>query len=148
MTSVRGGLQLHGGNAKIITVLTTRNRSLSTSAHCIWYQSCQGKQYSQALCGTVLHSHGEETEQDHFNSGDFPGGPMVKNLPANAEDMGTISGPGRFHMSWATKPLCHNYWAHPPEPTCHNYWSLHALGPVFHNKRRHCNEKPEHHNKE
>ena len=28
----------------------------------------------------------------------FPGGPMVKNLPANAEDTGLITGPGRFHM--------------------------------------------------
>ena len=28
---------------------------------------------------------------------DLPGGPVVKNLPANAEDMGSIPGPGRFH---------------------------------------------------
>ena len=25
---------------------------------------------------------------------------MVKNLPANAGDTGSISGPGRFHMPW------------------------------------------------
>ena len=29
---------------------------------------------------------------------DFPGGPVVKNPPANAEDTGFIPGPGRFHM--------------------------------------------------
>ena len=29
---------------------------------------------------------------------DFPGGPVVKNLPANAGDMGLIPGPGRSHM--------------------------------------------------
>ena len=29
---------------------------------------------------------------------DFPGGPLVKNLPANAGDMGLIPVPGRFHM--------------------------------------------------
>ena len=29
---------------------------------------------------------------------DFPGGPVVKNLPANAEEMGLIPGPGRFHI--------------------------------------------------
>ena len=29
---------------------------------------------------------------------DFPGGAVVKNLPANAEDAGSISGPGRSHM--------------------------------------------------
>ena len=30
--------------------------------------------------------------------GDFPGGTMVKNPPANAGDMGSIPGPGRSHM--------------------------------------------------
>ena len=29
---------------------------------------------------------------------DFPGGPLVKNLPENAGDMGLIPGPGRFYM--------------------------------------------------
>ena len=28
---------------------------------------------------------------------DFPGGPVVKNLPANAGDTGLIPGPGRSH---------------------------------------------------
>ena len=28
---------------------------------------------------------------------DFPGGTVVKNLPANAGDMGSIPGLGRFH---------------------------------------------------
>ena len=32
------------------------------------------------------------------DSGDFPGGPVVKNLPANAGDTGLIPGPGRSHM--------------------------------------------------
>ena len=31
---------------------------------------------------------------------DFPGGPVVNNLPVNAEDMGLIPGPERFHMPW------------------------------------------------
>ena len=30
--------------------------------------------------------------------GDFPGGPVVKNPPANAGDTGSRLGPGRFHM--------------------------------------------------
>ena len=30
--------------------------------------------------------------------GEFPSGPVDKNLPANAGDMGSIPGPGRFHM--------------------------------------------------
>ena len=29
----------------------------------------------------------------------FPGGSAVKNSPASAGDMGSIPGPGRFHMS-------------------------------------------------
>ena len=29
---------------------------------------------------------------------DFPGGPVVKNLPTNAGDSGSVSGPGRFHV--------------------------------------------------
>ena len=30
--------------------------------------------------------------------GDFPGGAVVKNPPANAGDMGLSPGPGRFHI--------------------------------------------------
>ena len=29
---------------------------------------------------------------------DFPGGTVVKNLPANAGEMGSSAGPGRSHM--------------------------------------------------
>ena len=29
----------------------------------------------------------------------FPGSSVVKNLPANAGDMGSIPGPGRSHMT-------------------------------------------------
>ena len=35
---------------------------------------------------------------EDFLSWDFPGGTVVKNLPANAGDMGSIPGPGRSHM--------------------------------------------------
>ena len=31
--------------------------------------------------------------------GDFPDGAVVKNLPANAGDTGSIPGPGRSHMT-------------------------------------------------
>ena len=31
---------------------------------------------------------------------DFPGDPEVKNLPISAEDLGSIPGPGRSHLSW------------------------------------------------
>ena len=42
---------------------------------------------------------------------DFPGGPVVKNLPANAGMIGLIPGLGRFHMPWGNKPTYHNYWS-------------------------------------
>ena len=32
------------------------------------------------------------------NLSDFPGGAVVKDLPANAGDTGSIPGPGRSHM--------------------------------------------------
>ena len=34
---------------------------------------------------------------------DFPGGAVVKNLPANAGDMGSSPGLGRSHMPWSNK---------------------------------------------
>ena len=32
---------------------------------------------------------------------DFPGGAVVKNLPAKAGDTGSIPGPWRTHMLWS-----------------------------------------------
>ena len=32
---------------------------------------------------------------------DFPGGPVVKNLPENVGDMGPTPGRGRFHILWS-----------------------------------------------
>ena len=40
---------------------------------------------------------------------DFPGGPVVKNPPANAGHTGSIPGPGRSHIPWSNKPVRHNY---------------------------------------
>ena len=54
----------------------------------------------------------------------FPGGSVVKNLPANAGDTGSIPGPGRSHMHGATKSVC--------------------LEPVLHSKRSYHKEKPAH----
>ena len=49
---------------------------------------------------------------------------------SNAGDMGSIHGPGRFHMPlWATKPLCHNYRAHALEPQLLKPASSRALEP-------------------
>ena len=86
---------------------------------------------------------------------DFPGGAVVKNLPAKAGDMGSIPGPGRSHTprtneAHAPQPLSLHSRAREPQ-----LLSLHAttmkpvhLEPMLHNKRSHCNEKPAHLNKE
>ena len=39
----------------------------------------------------------DETES-RMRGGDFPGGAVVKNPPANAGDTGLSPGPGRSHM--------------------------------------------------
>ena len=39
----------------------------------------------------------------------FPGGAVVKNLPANAGDTGSSPGPGDPTCHRATKPVRHNY---------------------------------------
>ena len=41
----------------------------------------------------------------------FPGGPVVKNLPCNAGDVGSIPGQGTKipHVTEQLKPMCHNY---------------------------------------
>ena len=43
----------------------------------------------------VRHVHIAIFKMDNH---DFPGGPVVKNLPANAGDMGLMPGVGRYHM--------------------------------------------------
>ena len=55
------------------------------------------------------------------------GGPVVKNLPANAEDMGLIPAPGRFHT-----------------PTCHNYCNPSTPESMLHKKRNQCNVRSVH----
>ena len=69
--------------------------------------------------------------QVRIENPNFPGGPLVENLPAGARGMGSIPGPGRFHMPWSNKSVHHNN------------WSPH-LEPVLHNKRSCCDEKPAH----
>ena len=40
---------------------------------------------------------------------DFPGDTVDKNLPASVGDTGSIPGPERFHLLWASKPGQDNY---------------------------------------
>ena len=58
---------------------------------------------------------------------DFPGGPVVKNPPSNAGDVGSISGR-------ATKPVHHNYWALKPQlESLHAATTCRNKDPVCHN---------------
>ena len=43
------------------------------------------------------------------STSNFPGGAAAEKPPANAGDMGSIPGLGRFHMAQSIKPLCPNY---------------------------------------
>ena len=52
----------------------------------------------------------------------------MKNLPANAGDMGLIPGPEDPTCLGAAKPVGHRYWA--------------CAEPTIHSKRRHSSEEP------
>ena len=55
-----------------------------------WYQgNANQKQNEMPFVRTAKIKH---------NTEDFPGGTVDSNLPANEADMGSIPGPGRFHM--------------------------------------------------
>ena len=75
----------------------------------------------------------------------FPGGSVVKNLPANAGNMGLILVWEDPTCHRAAKPMWHHYWACALEPKGYNCWSPCALKPVLCNTRSHCNEKTLHH---
>ena len=65
----------------------------------------------------------------------LPGGSVVKNLPANADDMGLIPDLQRFHVSWsswASVPQLLSLCSRAQEPQLQK--SEH-LEPVLHNKR-------------
>ena len=66
-------------NSKCITDLNVKHRSIKLL----------GKKHRENLCDLGLSKE--------FLGG-FPGGAVVKNLPANARDMGSSPGPGRSHM--------------------------------------------------
>ena len=64
------------------------------------------------------------------NKQDFLGGPVVKNLRANAGDMGSIPGPGRSHTPTGNE-ACVPQLLKPV-----------SLEPVLRNKGTHGSEKP------
>ena len=71
---------------------------------------CQGKEETLevALClfpskaGTQLDMWAKSLKEQRNNgSRDFPDDPVVKSLPCNAEDTGSILDVGRSHMPWS-----------------------------------------------
>ena len=75
---------------------------------------------------------------------DFLGGTLVKNLPANAGDMGSIPGPGKSHQPWSNKarvPQLLSLHSRAPEPQLLSPW---ATTTEAHSLRAHApwQEKP------
>ena len=69
---------------------------------------------------------------------DNPGGPGVKNLPANAGDTGSISSLGKVHM-----PQGNCAWAPQLLISCATTTEIHKPESLDSaTKRSHCNEKP------
>ena len=66
-------------------------------------------------------------------SRDFPSGPVVRSLPANAGDMGSILSLGGSRLLRGNEV---------PVTTT----EIRALKPLLYNKRSHCNEKSTYHN--
>ena len=96
---------------------------------------------------TLLDSLSVVTHIKHKRR-DFPGGAVVKNLPANAGDTSSSPGPGRSHVprsneARAPQLLSLRSRAREPQllkPVC--------LESVLRNKRSPCNEKPAHRKEE
>ena len=75
----------------------------------------------------------------------FFGGSLVNNPPSSAGDTDSIPHLGRVHVLWSDWACAPQAWS-----LCSGAWELpllspRVLGPVLHNKRSHCDEKPAHH---
>ena len=70
---------------------------------------------------TCPGGHGHRAAELSFKPSckDFPGGPVVKSPPANAGDVGSILGWGRFHRTQLLKPVhpraCASQQENPPQ---------------------------------
>ena len=62
----------------------------------------------------------QKTTQNKKINRDLPGGPLGRNPPACAEDVGSVPGPGRFHMPQGNQV---SLWATTTQPTNHSYWA-------------------------
>ena len=72
----------------------------------------------------------------------FPGGPMVKNLPCNTRDTGSILVQEDPTSLGTAKPVNYNYWAWALGPMIGKYWAHQATTTVLHNKRSTATRSP------
>ena len=91
------------GHLGVIMYITSKNTScLDIQILC---PSLRCRRHRDGFVDGVNKSHGCRlfllTSFRNYQKGyeDFPGDPMVKNWPANAENMSSIPGPGRSCMS-------------------------------------------------
>ena len=68
----------------------------------IWLKKrLPGRGHSKGPEAGMMRKEADSLKQwrkQRVGGGDFPGGAVVKNLPANAGDTGLSPGPGRSHM--------------------------------------------------
>ena len=91
----------HQGSPTVVGLKSFPGLHMSPPSHlpphptrlgCLWL-TC-------VVCGRNQHNIVKQLLFKKVTKG-FPGGSVVKNLPANAGDMGSISDPGRSHVSWS-----------------------------------------------
>ena len=91
---------LYHGYLPLLTFLLLHSAGVSSASegvkrkHFVHVWGHAGGQVKQ-----VGHHHGPVVKNP--SSRGFPGGSMVKDLPANAGDTGWIPDPGRSHMPWS-----------------------------------------------
>ena len=66
-----------------------------------WVRSLVGELRSCMWHGRKIKDKCKILKKKNKNILDFLDGPAVRNPPANAGDMSSIPGLGRFHMSWS-----------------------------------------------
>ena len=89
---------------------------------------------TESLCctpeiNTTLSSYTSITVLMKIKKEHVPGGPVVKNTPANAGDMGSNLSLGRFHVLWSNRAhaACHNCWACALQQGKPPQWGAHTL---------------------
>ena len=65
-------------------------------------EACAAMEELQATSIALKKRVGQNSVLKSCVEGDFLGGTVVKNPPANAGDTGLSPGPGRSHMPWSS----------------------------------------------